>query len=90
MFISFRERNKARDNKINWRTKRERDHNDLYDPKTLTVNQLKEELRERILPLSGIKPELLSCFSDALTLEHDLGDDNKEELDEALEDEKTD
>ena len=32
----------------------------------------------------------MSRFSDAWTLDHDLGDDNEEELDEALEDENTD
>ena len=69
---------------------KERGNNNLYDLKALTVNQLKEELRERSLPLSGLKPELVSRLSDALTLEHDLGDDNKEELDKALEDENTD
>ena len=51
---------------------------------------MKEELRERSLPLSGLKPELVSRFSDALTLEHDLGDDNEEESEETLEDENTD
>ena len=69
---------------------KDRDENDLYDLKSLTVNQLKEELRERSLPLSGLKPELVACLSDALTLEHDLGDDNEEELDEVLKDENTD
>ena len=32
----------------------------------------------------------MSRISDVLTVEHDLGDDNEEELDEALEDENTD
>ena len=90
IYFIQRGENKTRDNKINWWTKRERDHNDLYDLKALTVNQLKDELRERSLPLTGLKPELVSRLSDALTVEHDLGDDNKEELDEALEDENID
>lgn len=56
-----------------------RDNNDLHDLKARTVNQLKDELRERCLPLSGLKPELVSCLTNTLTVEHDLGDDNEEE-----------
>ena len=57
------------------------DEHDLYDLKSLTVSQLKDELRERGLSLCGNKPELLERLTQVLTVEHDLGEEAEDEGD---------
>ena len=57
------------------------DKNDLYDLKSLTKPQLKDELRARGLSLSGNKPELLERLTQVLTVEHDLGEEAEDEGD---------
>ena len=57
------------------------DKHDLYDLKSLTKPQLKDELRARGLSLSGNKPELLERLTQVLTVEHDLGEEAEDEGD---------
>ena len=89
MSISYRERETKQEIIRLTGEPKARDKNDLYDLKGLTVNQLKDELRARSLPLTGLKPELFSRLTDALTVEHDLCDNNEGELEEVLDDENT-
>ena len=60
------------------------DEHDLYDLKALTIPQLKDELRERSLPLSGRKSDLLERLTNALMVEHDLGEQVQDECDIAF------
>ena len=57
------------------------DKDKLDELRSLTVPQLKLELRERGLPLSGLKKDLVEHLSNWLIQEHDLGEVIEEEKD---------
>ena len=52
----------------------EKNDDDLDEFRSLSVPQLKAELRERNLPLSGRKEELVARLANWLKHEHDLGE----------------
>lgn len=52
----------------------DRDENDVYDLKSITILKLKEEFQESCILLSGQEAELILCLTNALMLDHNIGE----------------